>query len=64
MLAIKQRYADIRLLLQCLQKSQTKSHAAESLNDEIVMAAVKVLASQPREVSGASVKIQDYSIVY
>ena len=46
-LARRQRYGDIRLLLQCIQKSRFGS---DSLNDEIIMAAIKVLANQTREV--------------
>jgi len=50
-LASRQQYGDIRLLLQCIQKSaQTRSHSLEVLCDEIIMAAIKVLSSQPKEV--------------
>lgn len=44
---MKQLYGDIRLVLQCIQKS---SFSSDILNDEIIMAAIKVLASQTREV--------------
>ena len=44
---MKQLYGDIRLVLQCIQKS---SFFSNILNDEIIMAAIKVLASQTREV--------------
>ena len=44
---MKQLYGDIRLVLQCIQKSPFSS---DILNDEIIMAAIKVLASQTREV--------------
>jgi len=46
-LALRQLYGDIRLILQCIQKSRFSSDA---LNDEIIMAAIKVLASQTKEV--------------
>ena len=46
-LAVKQLYGDIRLVLQCIQKSPFFS---DILNDEIIMAAIKVLASQTKEV--------------
>lgn len=46
-LAVKQLYGDIRLVLQCIQKSPFSS---DILNDEIIMSAIKVLASQTREV--------------
>ena len=45
---MKQLYGDIRLVLQCIQKSPFSS---DILNDEIIMSAIKVLASQTREVS-------------
>ena len=52
-LATRQQYSDIRLLLQCIQKSaQTRSHALETLCDEIIMAAIKVLSNQAKEVRG------------
>ena len=41
------RYSDIRVLLECANKS---SFASDSLNDEILMAAIKVLASHSKEV--------------
>ncbi|CAI8002629.1 Zinc finger FYVE domain-containing protein 26 [Geodia barretti] len=40
------RYSDIRVLLECANKS---SFASDSLNDEILMAAIKVLASHSKE---------------
>ena len=46
-LAVKQLYGDIRLVLQCIQKSPFSS---DILNDEIIMSAIKVLASQTKEV--------------
>ncbi len=46
-LALKERYQDIRLLLQCLQKSPL---ASNELNDEVCVAAIKVLATQSKEV--------------
>ena len=46
-LAVKQLYGDIRLVLQCIQKSPFFS---DILNDEIIMSAIKVLASQTKEV--------------
>ena len=49
-LALRQLYGDIRLILQCIQKSRFSSDA---LNDEIIMAAIKVLASQTKEVCTA-----------
>lgn len=45
-LSLKGRYGDLRILLQCLQKA----HTSPSLYDEIIMAAIKVLANQPKEV--------------
>lgn len=50
-LAANLRYSDIRLLLQCIQKTaQGKSHSLEVLCDEIIMAAIKVLSNQAKEV--------------
>ena len=46
-LAVKERYHDIRLLLQCLQKSPL---ASSELNDDVCIAAIKVLATQSKEV--------------
>ena len=46
-LATVQHYGDVRLLLECMKKS---SFASDSLNDDIIMAAIKVLAGQTREV--------------
>ena len=46
-LALKERYVDVRLLVQCVQKSSLSS---SELNDEICMAAIKVLANQSKEV--------------
>ena len=46
-LAGVQHYGDVRLLLECMKKS---SFASDSLNDDIIMAAIKVLAGQTREV--------------
>ena len=53
-LAKKQDYSNIRLLLQSVQKSQRlpRSLSPDALNDEIIMSAIKVLASQSREVGG------------
>ena len=50
-LAAKQQYGDIRLLLQCIQKTaQSRSYSLDSLCDEIIMAAIKVLSNQAKEV--------------
>ena len=51
-LAAKQQYGDIRLLLQCIQKAavQTRSHSLDALCDEIIMAAIKVISNQAKEV--------------
>lgn len=38
---------DVRLLIQCIQKSSLMS---SDLNDEVCMAAIRVLASQTKEV--------------
>lgn len=46
-LATKERYVDVRLLVQCILKS---SLASNELNDDVCMAAIKVLANQTREV--------------
>lgn len=46
-LSAAQRYSDVRLLLDCIRKSP---FASDALNDDVIMAAVKVLASQSREV--------------
>ena len=53
-LASKQQYGDIRLLLQCIQKAagQTRSYSMDTLCDEIIMAAIKVLSNQAKEVRG------------
>ncbi len=48
-LAMKQNYGDIRLLQQCIHKSR---FAADPLNDDVIMSAIKVLASQSKEVRG------------
>lgn len=47
-LATRESYAQVRQLLQELQKSRL---ASSVLNDEVCMAAIKVLASQTKEVS-------------
>lgn len=44
---MKERYQDIRRLLQSLQKSPL---ASKSLNDDICVSAIKVLATQSKEV--------------
>lgn len=44
---MQERYTDLRLLVQCIQKS---SLASDELNDEVCMAAIKVLANQTKEV--------------
>ena len=51
-LAAKQQYGDIRLLLQCIQKAaaQTRSYSLDALCDDIIMAAIKVLSNQAKEV--------------
>ena len=51
-LAAKQQYGDIRLLLQCIQKAaaQSRSYSLDALCDEIIMAAIKVLSNQAKEV--------------
>ncbi len=52
-LALKQRYGDIRVLVQAIQKSHSgigKSDSLEVLNDDIIIAAIKVLANQSKEV--------------
>lgn len=45
---MKQRYGDIRILVQSIQKARLGK--SETLNDDIIMAAIKVLANQSREV--------------
>ena len=50
-LALKQGYTEIRGLVQCVQKTHSaKAKEFEVLNDEIIMAAIKVLANQSKEV--------------
>ena len=57
-LALKQRYGEVRVLVQAVQKSHPPSRggqsALEELNDDIIMAAIKVLANQSKEVSECS----------
>ena len=49
-LAARQQYNDIRVLLQCVQKMpQTRPHFVEALCDDIIMAAIKV-SNQAKEV--------------
>ena len=47
-LATKENYSQVRQLLHELQKSCL---ITKNINDEVCMAAIKVLASQPKEVS-------------
>ena len=50
-LALKHRYGEVRLLLQCIQvHCQSKTVNMDAMNDDIVMAAVKELAKQTRDV--------------
>ena len=51
-LAQRQRYNDIRILVQSIQKQHKGPGRSsfESLNDDIIMAAIKVLADQSKEV--------------
>ena len=46
-LATNHRHGDIRVLLECVSKS---SFASASLSDDILMAAIRVLASHSKEV--------------
>lgn len=46
-LATKERYVEVRVLVQCIMKSTL---ASNELNDDVCMAAIKVLANQTREV--------------
>lgn len=54
-LALKQRYGDIRVLVQAIQQSYAGlgskgNNTLEVLNDDIIIAAIKVLANQSKEV--------------
>ncbi|XP_019858924.1 PREDICTED: zinc finger FYVE domain-containing protein 26-like [Amphimedon queenslandica] len=51
-LAMKENYVGIRVLVQSIQKSHLMS---PELNDEVCMAAIKVLATQTKEVMIASI---------
>ena len=44
---------DVRVLIQCIQQSHIMS---TELNDEVCMAAIKVLANQTKEVSITAIK--------
>ena len=59
-MALRQRYGEVRVLVQAVQKSHPPARsggqsALEELNDDIIMAAIKVLANQSKEVCSSSV---------
>ena len=58
-LAGDHRHGDIRVLLDCVCKS---SFASDSLNDDILMAAIKVLASHSEEVCIHDCRLTFYRI--
>ncbi len=50
-LAVKHRYGEIRVLLQCIQSHcQGKVVNMDAMNDDIVMAAIKELSKQTKDV--------------